>query len=317
MRFSWLAAAAVAAPVLVCGADMTARAMLDLVPSVPDTAQAAAAMWRDDNGQTKSAGQLKAFEDAMNAHVMAQSQAAMQQQMAGAPAQMAMAQKMQAAYGSPEAQAKLQAEMKNMTPAQLMAMAMSMQPQMPQAGPVSDHDQALLQQINMYPGVEEVQAQVTQAQQAQMTLDEQWKAERSAIDEKMQQEESKLPVCPGEAGEPASDKVRDVQLKYADQRIAAVAKYLAKSKANEQRMRAAVAPRVAYGDQAMAAWTKLEGPGIKQMTSGQAQAAQSTGFTDASYVASIVTDASRTAADEIAKRKRIVEMYKDIRPGCG
>src|SRR5581483_9049228 len=313
-RFS-LAAALVAVPALVSGADLTARAALSLVPGTPDTAQAAFAMWRDDNGQLKPAGQLKTFEDAMNAHMTAQSQAAMQKQMGGMNPQMSA--QMQAAMNSPEAAAKLQQQMQNMSPAQLMAMAQQMQAPMPQATAVSDHDQALVRQINVYPGMMDVDQKVNQARMDQAALDEQWNKQRQAFDEKARDEQNKLPACPGEAGGPAADKVRDVQLKYADQRLAAVNGYLAKSKAIEQRMRAAVAPRVAYGDQAIAAWGQLQGQGIKQMTQSQADAALSMGIADASNVAGIVENASRMAANEVLARKAIVEMYKDIKPGCG
>lgn len=313
MRFALLALAAI--PVLVSGAELTARAALNMVPATPDSAQAAYAQWRDENGQLKTAGQLKAYEDAINAWMTAKSQAAAQKQMAGMNPQMSS--QMQAAMNSPEAAAKLQAQMQSMTPAQLMAMAQSMQPQMPRSAPVSDHDQALIKQINVYPGMMEVDQQVQKARMDQAALDEQWKAQRDALNEKMRQDHDKLPACPGEAGEPAADKVRDLELKYADQRIAAVGNYLAKSKAIEQRTRAAVAPRVAYGDQAMAAWSQLQGEGIKQMTESQAQAALQMGISDSSSVAGIVENASHTAAEEIINRKRVVDMYKDIRPGCG
>jgi len=313
MRFAPLLLAAV--PVLLSAATLTGQAALKLVPSTPDTAQAAYAMWRDDNGQLKTAGQLKAFEDALNAYMTAKSQAAAQKQMAGMSPQISS--QMQAAMNSPEAAAKLQAQMQSMTPAQLMAMAQSMQPQMPRSAPVSDHDQALLKQINVYPGMMEVDASVQKARMDQAALDEQWQAQRQSFDDRMREDEKKLPACPGEAGEPASDKVRDIELKYADQRIAAMSGYLGKSKAIEQRMRAAVAPRVAYGDQAMAAWNQLQGDGIKQMTQAQADAALQMGISDSSSVAGIVENASRMAADEILNRKRIVEQYKDIRPGCG
>jgi hypothetical protein len=107
-----------------------------------------------------------------------------------------------------------------------------------------------------------------------------------------------------------------LELKYSDQRIALASKYLGKYKLVEQHMRAAVTPRIDFGDEAVVAWSQLQNPGLKQMIGVQAQGAQNAGIADAMNVMGIVQNASQQAALEIVDRKRIEETYKNAR-GCG
>jgi hypothetical protein len=150
---------------LATSKEMTGRAWLQQVPSLPDSAQAAYAQWVDDNGNLKPGPAFKAVEDDMADVGKDQAQAAMaspQMQQ-----QMAIAQQMQQRYGSPEGQAQL----RSMTPAQLMAMAQQMQPQPAMMGPISDHDQALAARIGAYPGSAQLQMDIEKVREAQMQLD--------------------------------------------------------------------------------------------------------------------------------------------------
>jgi hypothetical protein len=104
-------------------------------------------------------------------------------------------------------------------------------------------------------------------------------------------------------------------LKYADQRIALMTRYLPKYQALVQQIRTVVLPRIDYGDSAMAAWAQIENPGFKQQLAAQAQGAANSGMADAALVQSFVENASKLAAQTVADRKNIERTFANAQ-GC-
>jgi len=309
-RIAILVAAVVPVVALAVSKDMTARAWLQQVPPLPDSAMTAYAQWNDDGsgGLTEGSG-FKGLEDGLTAVAADQNQAA-----AASPQvqqQMAMAQQMQQMYGSPEGQAKL----RSMSPAELMAMAQQMQPPQTASGPISAHDQALVRRIGPYPGTVQVEQDVQKLRSQEIALEQQWNAEAEAIGKQEQAAESALPICHNEAGEPSDIAVREVRLSYASKSIDLANKYLPKFEPLVQQLRATLGQRIDYGDDAMVAWSQIQSPTYKQQMSTAAHGAENTGLGDVGLMESFIKDPSKKAAQAVADKKNIERVYANAK-GC-
>jgi hypothetical protein len=296
--------------------DFNGRMWLAKVPVLPSSAQGAYQQWIDDgNGVLKPGEAFNAVDQGINDVVTDQAQADMaspenQSQM---QQQQTAAQQLAAKYGTPEGQAQLRA----MTPAQLMALAQQMQPQTNMPRTVSPDDQQLLQKIGdgVYSGKQQVMADVLKLQVQINTVDGQWDQALSALGPQEQAQMAQLAVCPGEAGIPSSLDTENLELKFADQRIAIAAEYLPQFAPIIGKARAAVLPEIDFGDDALAAWTQISDPALKQQVSPSAHGAEQQGLGDVGIIEKMVEDASSRAAQSVADKKKIQLKYANAR-GC-
>ncbi|HEV2562132.1 MAG TPA: hypothetical protein VGT78_08305 [Rhizomicrobium sp.] len=311
MRRSYLLAATMLVPVLAyAGGAGPAAVMLNKVPGLPANAQSAYAQWLDDNGNLKPGATYKSQEDAIQ-------NAMMRGAMTNAPSaqQQANAQAIAAQYNTPEGRAKIAA----MSPAQMMALGQQMQAQMgyapPQPTAVSEHDQAIMRQLGAYEKTADVRQKTVSIQMASSKLEDQWEADKNKLGEVETAEHNKLPVCPGEAGEPSSAASREVALKYADKRIALADSYLPKFTSYLQQLKQTVGPEIDYGDNAYSKWTQLQNPSLKSQTKGIVQGAENNAYADAGTVLSYVEGVSKKAAEAVADKHNIERMYANA-GGC-
>jgi hypothetical protein len=205
-----------------------------------------------------------------------------------------------------------------MTPAQLMALAQQMMPQSNTPSAVSPGDQQLLQKIGngVYSGQQQVLADVQKLQIQVNGIESQWDQDVAALAPQEEAQMRALPVCPGEAGIPSGVDSEKLELKFADQRISIASKYLGQIAAIVGKERVAVLPQIDFGDDALAAWTKISDPGLKQQVSASAQGAEQQGLGDVGIVEQLVENASSKAAHAVMDKRAIQKKYANA-TGCG
>lgn len=309
-----LIAAALVVPVVAWTAsnDSNGKKWLAQVPDVPGSANAAYEQWTEDGSGTLKPGETfnsvdKGIDDALAL------QNSPQMASPGNQGQVSSAQQLAAQYGTPQGQAALKA----MSPAQLMALAQQMQPQANTARAVSPQDQQLLQKIanGVYPQKQQVMADVMKLQNQVNTVDAQWDKDLSALGPQEQTQMGQLPVCPGEASIPSSQDMENLELKFADQRIAIASQYLPQINPVVAKMRTAVTPEIDFGDGALAAWAQISDPGLKQQVSASAHGAEQQSLGDVSIVEKLVEGVSQRAAEAVVNKKAIQKKYANAK-GC-
>jgi hypothetical protein len=295
--------------------DFNGRMWLAHVPALPSSAQTAYDQWVDDGRGVLSLGEgFKSVEDGMN-------QATAEQMQPSAPSQSQMqqqaasAQQMMQKYSTPEGQAAL----KNMTPDQLMALSQQMMPQGANMAPgiVSPDDAALVQKLNngVYEGQQQVLADVLAINKQAQTIEAQWDAEVAPLVAQAQAAIQKLAVCPGEASIPSDQEVSKVKLEYADRRITIAGNYLSKFESLANKMKVTVQPEIDFGDDAIAAWSQIQSPALKQQTSAMAHGAEAQSFGAVGQVEAFIRNLSEKAAQTVADKKAIQKQYADAK-GC-
>ena len=286
------------------------------VPALPSDANAAYQQWIDDgNGGLKPGAAFDTVDQGIKNVIADQAEANRSSPANQTQTQqdVSTAQQMAAKYGTPEGQAQLKA----MTPAQLMALAQQMQPQTNMPRTVSPGDQQLLQKIGdgVYSGKQQVMADVLKLQVQVNAVDSQWDQALSALGPQEQAQMSKLPVCAGEAGIPSSLDMEKLELTFADQRIAIASQYLPQFAPIIGKVRAAVLPEIDFGDDALAAWTQLSDPALKQQVSPSAHGAEQQGLGDVGIIEQMVEGASSRAAQSVEDKKKIEVKYANAH-GC-
>ena len=321
-RFRYRAILIAAACVVPIGAlavskDFNGRMWLAQVPALPSDANVAYQQWIDDgNGTLKPGEAFNTVDQGINNVIADQAKANMAspQNQARMQQQVSAAQQMAAKYSTPEGQAAL----KSMTPAQLMALAQQMQPQSNMPHTVSPQDQQLLQKIGngAYSGQQQVLADVLKLQKQVNSLEGRWDQDVSALVPQDQAQMRALPVCPGEASIPSSQDQEKLEVKFADQRISIASTYLAQIAPIVGKERVAVLPQIDFGDDALAAWTQISDPGLKQQVSPSAHGAQQQGLGDVGIVEKLVEEVSSRAAHAVMDKKAIQKKYANA-GGCG
>jgi len=313
-----LIAAACVVPIVASAVskDFNGRMWLAQVPALPSDANAAYQQWSDDGHGTLKPGEaFNTVDQGINNVIADQAKANMaspenQSQM---QQQVSTAQQMAAKYSTPEGQAAL----KSMTPAQLMALAQQMMPQSSVARAVSPEDQQLLQKIGngAYSGQQQVMADVLNLQKQVNSIESQWDQDVAALVPQEAAQMRALPVCAGEAGIPSSLDMENLELKFADQRIAIASQYLPQFAPIIGKVRVAVLPEIDFGDDALAAWTQISDPGLKQQVSPSAHGAQQQGLGDVGIVEKMVEGVSSKAAQAVEDKKTIQRKYANAH-GC-
>lgn len=293
--------------------DFNGRMWLAQVPALPSDGNSAYAQWVDDGNGTLTPGEsFKNVKDGIDQVLRDQAQANMPSQ-SQTQQQASTAQQMAQKYGTPEGQAAL----KSMTPDQLMALAQQMQPQSA-ARVVSPADQALLQKIGngVYSGHAQVLDDVKAVMKEVNALESQWDADSAALDAQEAAQRAKLPLCQGGEGTAPSDQTtRDFELQFADKRIALAGRYLPKFAPIIGKLHADVLPEIDYGDDALAAWTQIQDPGLKQQVSASARGAENLALSDVSAVEQLIERLSERAAKTAADKKNIQRRYANAK-GC-
>ena len=292
--------------------DFNGRMWLAQVPGLPSDGNTAYSQWTDDGkGQLKPGEGFQSVTDGINSAVRDQAQADMPSQ-SQQQQQMATAQQMAAKYGTPEGQAAL----KNMTPDQLMALARQMSPQ-GGAHIVSPDDQVQLQKINngVYSGHQQVMDDMLSIEKQVNAIEAQWTAAEGALVTQEAAAEKQLPVCKGEAGIPSDQSVRDLKLQYADKRIALAGQYLPKFTPLVDKLRVTLQPEIDFGDDAIAALSKIQDPTMKQQVSASANGAEQQGLSDVAMIEQLISRLSLKAAQTVADKKSIERRYADAK-GC-
>jgi hypothetical protein len=228
--------------------------------------------------------------------------------------QVATAQQMAAKYGSPEGQAALKA----MTPEQLMALAQQMMPNSGGAHIVSPEDQELLRKLNdgVYSGKQQVLEDTKKVYVEINAVYAKWDQALAPLTAQEQAKIRQLPVCPGEASIPSDADLSAVKISFAKQRASISAQYLEQIQPLIGKFRAIVLPEIDFGDDALAAWSKISDPTTKQQASASAHGAESLALSDVDQVEKIVQDASGKAAQFVQQQKALEKQYANPQ-GCG
>jgi len=183
------------------------------------------------------------------------------------------------------------------------------------AGPVSDHDQALVKSIGPFPKAMALHTEIAQATPAIGKVRAAYDTDVAKIDAAQSTEISKLPVCPGEAGEPSEIAVDKVKLKYADQRIALASAYLPRYDQVILNLHQSIAGEAAYADHVHAAWASLQSPMMKSVLLPQGSGVQASALADVAVLLSAVEDVSEPAAQVVANKNKLARDAAKAR-GC-
>lgn len=197
---------------------------------------------------------------------------------------------------------------------QIQLQMANFRPQMA-AGAVSDHDQALVKSIGPYPKAMAVHAELVQVTPAIAKIRAAYDGDVAKIDAAQSAEISKLPVCPGEAGEPAESAVDKVKLKYADQRIALANAYMPRYDAVLLNLHQSIAGEAVYADHVFATWASLQSPMMKSMLLPQGNGIQSSALADVAVLLASVEDVSEPAAQVVADKNKLARDAAKAR-GC-
>ena len=104
-----------------------------------------------------------------------------------------------------------------------------------------------------------------------------------------------------------------LELKFADQRIFIAWQYLGQITPIVGKARATVIPEIDFGDDALAAWTQISDPGLKQQVSPSAHGAYQQGLGDVGIVEKMVEEVSSKAAQAVRTRRRSMQPAAAIR----
>jgi hypothetical protein len=182
-------------------------------------------------------------------------------------------------------------------------------------GPVSRHDQVLMGRIAVFPGTTAVLQSIQAARANQTALTQKWNTELHALEESRLRDRGALPACHHEAGAPSQLAIREVELAYAQRRMALAARYLEQFQPVVQQMLAAVAPRIRHGDAVMAAWEELQNPGAQAQLAPVARTAEADALLDDDQEQNFIQGISKQAARSVADRKAIGRVYAQAK-GC-
>jgi len=182
-------------------------------------------------------------------------------------------------------------------------------------GSLSHKDQLLADKIAVFPDTAHVQQSIQAARTLQAAISQRWQADLQALERRRLLERSALPACHNVAGAPSQAAIRDVEMSYAKQRITLAAEYLQQFQPVMQQLLGAVSPRIAQGDAAIEAWSRLNNPGARGRLAPAAHAAETDALADVGLLNDFVQEASKTAARAVADRNALGRVYAQA-AGC-
>lgn len=304
-RIALFAAAAILPAAVLAAGGATTTALLGRVPAMPHDAPSAYGQWSDSKGDLTPGALYKALENDIRTAIMAPM-----------ARQQAAVNDIASKYATPAGQA----ELKNMTLEQKMALAQQMQ-QAQMGGSamgaavVSPNDGALLRRMQPNPATIQLRTKMADVATRLGQIEQQWQGDDARLGTAEVAEMSKLPICKGEAGEPSEADIRRVKLAYADKHIALAATYLPKYQALENDKRGFVVQETRQADDALAAWSALSSPALKSQMQPMVVGSVANAANDVGAVLSIVEAGSKRAAGSVAQKKQYELQYANAK-GC-
>jgi hypothetical protein len=199
--------------------------------------------------------------------------------------------------------------------AQILLLERPVEPTPTSGGPVSAKDRALAAQITVFPDSAGLQPSIQAARNMQVSLEQKWRSDAANIEQHRLADRSALPACHNEAGAPSPLSIREVEERYAQQKVALAERYLAQFQPALQQLKATVIPRVQHGDTALAAWLQLRNAGLKTQLAPLARGAQSNALLDVGLVQTYSEEVSKLAARAAADKKALERVYAQAK-GC-
>jgi hypothetical protein len=305
-------------------AQISVHALLEQEPALPGTALGAYAQWTAVGDALTPGTAFKAFsESRVRQKTLIQQQ--VQAAAASPPPQLAQS---MAYASSPDGQATMramaEAQDRGASDAEMVALASKMRGQAPRLTPVAEasaRDVELKSRIlSNLQLPRQVQIGMQKIQDQEHQIDRRWDAEIAALEKEELRTLAALPPCPdlnhSEAGpEPSKIAVRDIKLRFADQRIAATARYAPEYQSLALQMKNVLQPAVDHGDSALAAWAMIESPLLKYGTASQAGAAAIQALDAMGDLETFIETHSKTAALTVSARKKLERDYAQAR-GC-
>ncbi len=170
---------------------------------------------------------------------------------------------------------------------------------------VSPHDQAVLQGLQPYAGATVLQARMAQASADIANLRRQFRAEIESLGPQEAAESTAVPVCAGEEGIPEPSAAAAVAQKYASKRVAIASSYLGREAVIINAVRQMIGGEASYADRAYAGWSSLSGGMMKSASYPTVIGMETSALGDVGVVLGYIEDASRDAAEMVAKRNRL------------
>ncbi len=199
--------------------------------------------------------------------------------------------------------------------AEVLSLARAVEPPPGASGGLNAHDKPLVEKIAVFSDTDGLLRKVKAAQADQAALLQTWHAELNSLEQRRLQARSALPACHNEAGTPSQASIRDVEQRFATERIEVAVRYLAQFQPRLEQLLAAVAPRIAHGDAVMSAWSKLGNPFKRAELAPVAHGAESDALQDVALIQSYIQEVSKLAARSISERNAVQRVYADAR-GC-
>lgn len=172
-------------------------------------------------------------------------------------------------------------------------------------GAVSPHDQAAMKLIQPNPQSAQLRTKIAQAAASLATVRNAYEQDVQKLDAAENAEIAKLPVCPGEAGEPSDRASLAVKLKYADQRIGLANSALGKDATIVGDVHHAVASETTYTDNAFTAWASMSDGMMKTVGRMTVAGMQVAAIGDVGVVLGYVEDSSKSAAEAVANKNKL------------
>ncbi len=183
-------------------------------------------------------------------------------------------------------------------------------------GAVSPHDQAVLQRLQPYPGTMALRTQMAQAGATLAKLRAEMQAQIEALGPQEAADDRSVPMCPGEAGAPEPGAAAAIAEKYAQKRVTIASDILGREAVAINAIRQQVSGETSYADRAYASWHTLAPGMMKTSSSAVVIGMEASALGDVGVVLGYIEDASKDAADTVAKRNKLTRLSADAPHGC-
>jgi len=199
--------------------------------------------------------------------------------------------------------------------AEVLSLARPVEPPKGPGGPLSARDRALVEKIDVFADSGTVLQKIQAAQTDRAALLQKWRAELSSLEQRRIRARSALPACHNESAMPSPASIRDVEMAFSKERIEIALRYLADFRPRVDNLVAAVSPRIAHGDAALGAWSRLGNPSKRAELAPVARGAESDALLDVTLIQGYIQEVSKLAARSISERNAQQRVYANAK-GC-
>lgn len=199
--------------------------------------------------------------------------------------------------------------------AEVLSLARPVEPPKGPGGPASARDRTLAEKIDVFADTGAVLQKIQAARSDQAALLQKWHAELNSLEQRRIRARSALPACHNETGTPSQASIRDVEGAFSKERIEIALRYLADFQPRLDKLLAALSPRIAHGDAAIAAWNKLGSPFKRAELAHTARSAESDALLDVALIQGYIQEVSKLAARSISERNAQQRVYANAK-GC-